>query len=185
MAQTQRPIENFPVSGLRFGRSFIRALGIIKSAAAVVNAEWGLLDATLAIALGQAAGEVAEGRHDEHFPVDIFQIGSGTSTNMNANEVIAARARQIAGGNSIHPNNHVNLCQSSNDVIPAAIHLAAMIELHDKLLPSLSHLHDQLLRKARENDDVVKTGRTHLNGRDADTGQPTDRRLGGADPSFH
>ncbi|HLN87781.1 MAG TPA: lyase family protein, partial [Candidatus Limnocylindrales bacterium] len=118
MAQTQRAIENFPLSGLRFDRSFIRALGIIKSAAAVVNAELGLLDASVATALQQAAAEVAEGKHDEHFPIDIFQTGSGTSTNMNANEVIATRARQIAGGNPIHPNDHVNLCQSSNDVIP-------------------------------------------------------------------
>jgi len=162
MAQTQRAIENFPVSGLRFGRSFIRALGIIKSAAAAVNAELGLLDSALASALEQAAAEVADGRHDGHFPVDIFQTGSGTSTNMNANEVIAARAQQIAGGKSIHPNDHVNLCQSSNDVIPAAIHIAATIELQEKLLPSLNHLHDELLRKARDNDDVVKTGRTHL-----------------------
>ena len=162
MAQTQRAIENFPVSGLRFGRSFIRALGIIKSAAAMVNAELGLLDAALAAAIGQAAAEVADGRHDEHFPVDIFQTGSGTSTNMNANEVIAMRAQQIAGGATVHPNDHVNLCQSSNDGIPAAIHAAAMIELHEKLLPSLNHLHDELLRKAQENDDVVKTGRTHL-----------------------
>src|SRR5512139_3522459 len=106
MAQTQRAIENFPVSGLRFGRSFIRALGIIKSAAAVVNAELGLLDANMASALEKAAAEVAAGRHDEHFPVDVFQTGSGTSTNMNANEVIATRARQIAGGTSIHPNDH-------------------------------------------------------------------------------
>ena len=162
MAQTQRAIENFPVSGLRFGRSFIRALGIIKSAAAAVNAELGLLDPVLASAIEQAAAEVTEGRHDEHFPVDIFQTGSGTSTNMNANEVIATRARQIAGGNSIDPNDHVNLCQSSNDVIPAAIHIAAMIEWQNKLRPSLTHLHDQLLRKARDHDDVVKTGRTHL-----------------------
>ena len=162
MAQTQRAIENFPVSGLRFGRSFIRALGIIKSAAAAINAELGLLDPVLASAIEQAAAEVAEGRHDEQFPVDVFQTGSGTSTNMNANEVIATRARQIAGGIVIHPNDHVNVCQSSNDVIPAAIHLAAMIEWQDKLRPSLSHLQDQLSRKAIENDDVVKTGRTHL-----------------------
>ena len=162
MAQTQRAIENFPVSGLRFGRSFIGALGIIKSAAAAVNAELGLLDSALASAIKQAAAEVAQGRHDEHFPVDIFQTGSGTSTNMNANEVIATRAQQIAGGKTIHPNDHVNLCQSSNDVIPAAIHIAATIELQKKLLPSLNHLHDELLRRAQDNDDVVKTGRTHL-----------------------
>ncbi len=162
MAQTQRAIENFPVSGLRFGRSFIRALGIIKSAAAVENEELKLLDAALASAIAQAATEVADGRHDEHFPVDIFQTGSGTSTNMNANEVIAARARQIAGSTTVHPNDHVNMCQSSNDVIPAAIHIAATIELHERLLPSLHHLHDELLRKAAANDDAVKTGRTHL-----------------------
>ena len=162
MAQTQRAIENFPVSGLRFGRSFIRSLGIIKSAAAAVNAELGMLDSVLASAVEQAAAEVAEGRHDDQFPVDIFQTGSGTSTNMNANEVIATRARHIAGETSIHPNDHVNLCQSSNDVIPAAIHIAAMMELQDKLLPSLTHLYDQLVRKARDHDDVVKTGRTHL-----------------------
>jgi fumarate hydratase class II len=162
MAQTQRAIENFPVSGLRFGRSFIRALGIIKSAAALVNAELGLLEPALASAIDQAAAEVAEGRHDGHFPVDIFQTGSGTSTNMNANEVIATRARHIAGETSIHPIDHVNLCQSSNDVIPAAIHIAAVMELQDKLLPSLTHLHDQLVRKASDHDDVVKTGRTHL-----------------------
>jgi len=162
MAQTQRAIENFPVSGLRFGRSFIGALGNIKSAAAAVNAELGLLDSALASAIKQAAAEVAQGRHDEHFPVDIFQTGSGTSTNMNANEVIATRVQQIAGGKTIHPNDHVNLCQSSNDVIPAAIHIAATIELQEKLLPSLNHLHDELLRRAQDNDDVVKTGRTHL-----------------------
>ena len=162
MAQTQRAVENFPISGLRFGRPFIRALGIIKGAAAVVNSELGILDSTIASAIEQAAAEVAEGRHDEHFPIDIFQTGSGTSTNMNANEVIATRARQIAGGAIVHPNDHVNMCQSSNDVIPAAIHIAAMLELHEKLLPSLGHLHDGLLRKAQENDDVVKTGRTHL-----------------------
>ena len=162
MAQTQRAIENFPVSGLRFGRSFIGALGIIKSAAAAVNAELGLLDSALAAAIEQASAEVAEGRHDEHFPVDIFQTGSGTSTHMNANEVIAARARQIDGSTTVHPNDHVNMCQSSNDVMAAAIHIAAMIELHEKLLPSLHHLHDELLRKAEAHDDVVKTGRTHL-----------------------
>ncbi len=162
MAQTQRAIENFSVSGLRFGRSFIRALGIIKSAAAAVNAELGLLDAALASAIAKAGSEVAEGQHDEHFPVDIFQTGSATSTNMNANEVIATRARQITGAPAVHPNDHVNMCQSSNDVIPATIHLAAMMELQEKLLPSLNHLHDELLGKAQDSDDVVKTGRTHL-----------------------
>jgi fumarate hydratase, class II len=162
MAQTQRAIENFPVSGLRFGRSFIRTLGIIKSAAAAVNAELGLLDAPLAAAIEQAAAEVTEGRHDEQFPVDIFQTGSGTSTNMNANEVIATRARQIMGETAVHPNDHVNMCQSSNDVMPAAIHLAATLELQEKLLPSLHHLQNELMRQAQANDDVIKTGRTHL-----------------------
>ena len=162
MAQTQRAIENFPVSGLRFGRSFIRTLGIIKAAAAKVNAELGLLDAALAAAIEQAATEVTEGRHDEQFLVDIFQTGSGTSTNMNANEVIATRAQQIISGTAVHPNDHVNMCQSSNDVIPAAIHVAAMMELQEKLLPSLHHLHNELIRQGQANDDVIKTGRTHL-----------------------
>ena len=162
MAQTQRAIENFPVSGLRFGRAFIRTLGIIKSAAATVNGELALLDAALAGAIEQAAAEVAEGWHDEQFPVDIFQTGSGTSTNMNANEVIATRASQILGGTTVHPNDHVNMCQSSNDVIPAAIHLAATMELQEKLLPSLHYLHSELMRQAQAHDDVIKTGRTHL-----------------------
>ncbi|HEY7560425.1 MAG TPA: class II fumarate hydratase [Candidatus Binatia bacterium] len=162
MAQTQRAVENFQISGLRFARPFIRALGMIKASSAEVNAELGILDSALAAAIEQAATEVAEGRHDDHFPVDIFQTGSGTSTNMNANEVIAMRARQIAGAAFVHPNDHVNMCQSSNDVIPAAIHIAAALELQEKLLPSLRHLHDRLLRKARDTDDAVKTGRTHL-----------------------
>jgi fumarate hydratase class II len=161
-AQTQRAVDNFPISGLRFGRSFIRALGLIKSAAAAVNAELGLLDPTLASAIGQAAVEVAEGRHDDHFPVDVFQTGSGTSTNMNANEVIASRAERISAGLAIHPNDHVNACQSSNDVIPSTIHIAALMVLQESLLPSLRHLRDVLSRKAREHDSVLKTGRTHL-----------------------
>jgi len=162
MAQTQRAVENFPISGLRFGRMFIRALGIIKSAAAAVNRELGLLDAALAAAIEAAAEEVAVGQHDAHFPVDVFQTGSGTSTNMNANEVIAALARRSAGGRAVHANDHVNMCQSSNDVFPSAIHVAAVIELRERLLPALRQLHEALLRKARDNDDVVKTGRTHL-----------------------
>ncbi len=161
-AQTQRAIENFPISGIRFGRSFIAALAIIKGAAARVNAELGLLDVALAAAIEAAASEVSEGRHDEQFPLDIFQTGSGTSTNMNANEVIAARAQQIAGEGRVHPNDHVNLCQSSNDVIPAAIHLAAMTSLQNRLLPALRHLQQVLHRQAQAHDDVVKTGRTHL-----------------------
>jgi fumarate hydratase class II len=116
----------------------------------------------MASAIERAAREVAAGHFDEHFPVDIFQTGSGTSTNMNANEVIATVARQWAGGAAIHPNDHVNMCQSSNDVIPAAIHVAAVLELEENLLPALRHLHAVLLRKAEENDDIVKTGRTHL-----------------------
>jgi fumarate hydratase class II len=162
MAQTQRAVENFPISGLRFGRSFIRALGLIKSAAAAVSQELGLIDGTLANAIRRAAAEVVEGQHDYQFPIDIFQTGSGTSTNMNANEVIATRAQQLVEGAKIHPNDHVNVCQSSNDVIPAAIHVAAVLESQERLLPALRHLQGVLVKKARETDDVVKTGRTHL-----------------------
>ncbi|MCI0621850.1 MAG: class II fumarate hydratase [Acidobacteria bacterium] len=162
MAQTQRAVENFPISGLRFGRSFIRALGLIKSAAAAVSSELGLIDGDIANAIRRAAAEVIDGRHDDQFPIDIFQTGSGTSTNMNANEVIATRAQQLVEGTKIHPNDHVNVCQSSNDVIPAAIHIAAVLESQERLLPALGHLHGVLVKKARETDDVVKTGRTHL-----------------------
>jgi fumarate hydratase class II len=165
-AQTQRAVENFPISGIRFPRVFIRALGLIKGAAAEVNQELGLLDAQRAQAIRQAAEEVAEGRWDAHFPIDIFQTGSGTSTNMNANEVIANRATQLLGGEIgsklVHPNDHVNMCQSSNDVIPTAIHVSAYLEVQEVLLPALRHLHKVLLRQAAELDDVVKTGRTHL-----------------------
>jgi fumarate hydratase, class II len=162
MAQTQRAVENFPISGIRFGRSFIRALGLIKSAAATVNEELGLLDKTIAEAIRRAAAEVIEGRYDNEFPIDIFQTGSGTSTNMNANEVIATLARQFSEGSKIHPNDHVNMSQSSNDVIPAAIHVASVIEIQKQLLPALRHLHEVLVKKAQETDDVIKTGRTHL-----------------------
>ncbi len=162
-AQTQRAIENFPVSGIRFPRVFIRALGLIKAFAAEVNAGLGLLDPKIAQAVHQAALEVSEGRWDDHFPLDIFQTGSGTSTNMNANEVIASRASQILNnGTKVHPNNHVNMGQSSNDVIPAAIHVAACLEVNGALLPALRHLLDSLNRRASEFHDVVKTGRTHL-----------------------
>ncbi|GAB4556602.1 MAG: class II fumarate hydratase [Anaerolineae bacterium] len=165
-AQTQRAIENFPISGLRFPRSFIRALGLIKAAAAQVNHELGLLDEQKAKLIQQAAEEVAEGRWDDHFPIDIFQTGSGTSTNMNANEVIANRAIQLMGGEpgskAIHPNDHVNMGQSSNDVIPAAIHVAAYLEAAENLIPALRHLHEVLQRRAAETDNVIKTGRTHL-----------------------
>ncbi|MGQ9879619.1 MAG: class II fumarate hydratase [Armatimonadota bacterium] len=165
-AQTQRAVENFPISGIPFPRVFIRALGLIKGAAAAVNAELGLLDSQKAQAIQQAAEEVAEGKWDEHFPIDIFQTGSGTSTNMNANEVIANRATQILGGEIgsklVHPNDHVNMGQSSNDVIPTAIHVSAYLEVQEVLLPALRHLHETLQKRASELGDVVKTGRTHL-----------------------
>ncbi|NTW59467.1 MAG: class II fumarate hydratase [Nitrospirae bacterium] len=161
-AQTQRAVENFPVSGIRFPRVFIRALGLIKAVAAEVNAGLGLLDAQIANAIHLAGLEVAEGKWDDQFPLDIFQTGSGTSTNMNANEVIAGRASQILGGTAVHPNNHVNMGQSSNDVIPAAIHVSAYLQLQEAFLPAFSHLHRALKKREAELADVVKTGRTHL-----------------------
>ncbi len=164
-ASTQRAVENFPVSGIPFPRVFIRALGMIKGACAEANAQLGLLDAGLAKAIAAAAAEVAEGRWDVQFPIDIFQTGSGTSTNTNANEVIATRANQILGeaaAKKVHPNDHVNMGQSSNDVIPAAIHVAAMLEASETLLPGLRKLEETLRRRAAEFKDVVKTGRTHL-----------------------
>jgi len=166
-AQTQRALENFPVSGLRFPRRFIGALGMIKSEAAAVNAELEAIDTVLAAPIGQAADEVAEGRLDEHFPLDIFQTGSGTSTNMNANEVIANRAIEILGGemgsnSPVHPNDAVNAGQSSNDVIPTAIHVAAYGAVTEDLIPALRHLEEALDRKAHEFDAIVKIGRTHL-----------------------
>jgi len=161
-AQTQRAVENFPVSGIRFPRAFIRSLGLIKAVAVEVNAGLGLMDATLAQAIHQAGLEVADGLWDAQFPLDIFQTGSGTSTNMNANEVIATRATQIPGTGPVHPNNHVNMGQSSNDVIPAAIHVSAYLEVNETLLPGLRHLHGTLKKREVEFQDVVKTGRTHL-----------------------
>jgi fumarate hydratase class II len=162
-AQTQRAVENFPVSGIRFPRVFIRALGLIKAVSAEVNAGLGLLDANLANAIHLAGLEVAEGKWDDHFPLDIFQTGSGTSTNMNANEVIAARANQLfPGGAAVHPNNHVNMGQSSNDVIPAAIHVSAYLQLQEVFLPAFTHLQSALKKRETELDDIVKTGRTHL-----------------------
>ena len=163
-AQTQRAIENFPVSGLRFPRVFIRALGLIKAVTAEVNAGLGLLDPNVAQAIHVASLEVAEGKWDDHFPLDIFQTGSGTSTNMNANEVIASRATQILGasGRPVHPNNDVNMGQSSNDVIPAAIHVSAYLEVHETLLPALRHLHGTIRKREEEFTDIIKTGRTHL-----------------------
>jgi fumarate hydratase class II len=165
-AQTQRAVENFPISGIRFPRVFLRSLALVKAVAAAVNQELGLLDERRSRAIQQAAREVADGRWDDQFPIDIFQTGSGTSTNMNANEVIATRAQQILGlppgSKEVHPNDHVNLGQSSNDVIPAVIHLAAYLEVKEQLLPALEHLRAALAAKAEAFDDIVKTGRTHL-----------------------
>lgn len=165
-ASTQRALLNFPVSGLRFSRPFIRALGLIKLAAARVNAELGLLDKRLAEAIQEAAREVAEGKLDGQFVVDVFQTGSGTSTNMNANEVIANRAAELLGAERgsklVHPNDHVNLGQSSNDVIPTAIHLAALAEMGERLIPALQGLQAALEAKSEEFWGVIKTGRTHL-----------------------
>jgi len=165
-ASTMRAVLNFPISGLRFPRRFIRALGLIKRSAAEANAELGLLEPRLAEAIARAAEEVAEGRLDDQFVVDIFQTGSGTSTNMNANEVIANRAAELLGGQRgsklVHPNDHVNLGQSSNDVIPTAIHLSALLAIREELVPALSALQASLAAKAQEFWPVVKTGRTHL-----------------------
>jgi fumarate hydratase class II len=159
--QTQRAIDNFPVSGLRLPRPFLRALGLIKSCAATVNARQGALESGLAAAVAEAAEEVAAGLHDAAFPVDVFQTGSGTSTNMNANEVIA-RLAATRLGRPVHPNDHVNFGQSSNDVIPTAIHVSAALELRERLVPALEHLGTTIERRAAEASDVVKTGRTHL-----------------------
>jgi len=160
-AQTQRAVDNFPVSGERIGRDLIGALGSIKDAAARVNGELGVLDADLAEAIGDAAAAVARGEHDEAFPVDVFQTGSGTSSNMNANEVIAALAARTLG-RPVHPNDHVNASQSSNDVFPSAIGLAAVRLFVLGLLPALDHLAEVLEDKAAEFAEVVKVGRTHL-----------------------
>ncbi len=160
-AQTQRAVENFPISGLRMPRPFIRALGLIKWAAAGANSELGLLPAKKAVAIQRAALEVADGRHDAHFPVDVFQTGSGTSSNMNANEVIARLASEGLGA-SVHPNDDVNMGQSSNDVIPTAIHLSAALLVTEALLPALEQLEKALREKAKATDHIVKTGRTHL-----------------------
>ena len=143
-AQTQRAVDNFPISDLRFSRPFIRALGLIKGAAAAVNEDLGLMQADMAVAIQKAAHEVAAGEHDEHFVLDIFQTGSGTSTNMNANEVLATLATRYLGA-KVHQNDHINMSQSSNDVIPTAIHLAAYLAIHDSLLPGLRHLHEALV----------------------------------------
>jgi len=161
-ASTARALENFPVSDLRFSRTFIKALGRIKQSAARVNADLGKLDETSCKLVFKAADEVANGDWDTHFVLDIFQTGSGTSTNMNANEVIAHRCAQIDISGHIHPNDHVNMGQSSNDVIPTAIHVAAADILLHQLLPALQHLHAVLKKKSDATMDVVKIGRTHL-----------------------
>jgi len=160
-AQTQRAIDNFPVSDLRMPRAFIRALGLIKSACAKANTDLGLLDEKIAAAIQQSAETVANGDYDAHFPIDVFQTGSGTSTNMNANEVIARLASDRLG-TTVHPNDHVNMSQSSNDVIPTAIHVSACLEIDEKLLPALAHLSTTIESRAQELAKVTKTGRTHL-----------------------
>ncbi len=160
-AQTQRAIDNFPISGLPMPRTFIRALGLIKSCAARVNADLKLLDSDLAAAIQTAALSVAKGEYDRHFPIDVFQTGSGTSSNMNANEVIAHLASQ-AVGKPVHPNDHVNMGQSSNDVIPTAIHVSASLSVIESLLPALEHLATTIEHKATQTAHLVKTGRTHL-----------------------
>ena len=166
-AQTQRAVENFPVSGLRLPRRLVRALALVKKSAALVNRATGALPAALADAIAAAASEVADGRHDDAFPVDVFQTGSGTSSHMNANEVIANRAIQLLGGQvgsktPVHPNDHVNQGQSSNDVFPTAVHLAAAEALEHDLLPALRKLEGAIGERARAFDDIVKIGRTHL-----------------------
>lgn len=166
-AQTARAVDNFPISGLRFQRAFIWALGLVKHAAAEANMTLGLLDKRIGEAISKASLEVMEGKHDKHFVVDVFQTGSGTSTNMNANEVIANRALEILGlsrgdKKTIHPNDHVNMGQSTNDVIPTVMNVAAANQIVKKLLPALELLETELSKKAEEFKDVVKSGRTHF-----------------------
>ncbi len=161
-ASTARAVENFPVSSLRLQRSFLRALGLIKLSAARVNEDLELLAPDKAELIETVAREVANGQWDGEFPIDVFQTGSGTSTNMNANEVIASRARQVDPDLRIHPNDDVNMGQSSNDVIPAAIHVAAYLEVAENLLPAMAHLQATLEKRVEDTHDVVKTGRTHL-----------------------
>ena len=163
-AQTQRAFDNFPISGIRFNSQFISAMGRIKFAAAVANEELGLLDKSISEAIQKASKEIVDGKFDDDFVLDIFQTGSGTSTNMNANEIIARRANELKTGTDvvIHPNDHVNFGQSSNDVIPTAIRIAAVMAVRNELIPALKYLHSALLSKGDEYKDVVKTGRTHL-----------------------
>lgn len=160
-AQTQRAVDNFPISGLTMPRAFIRALGLVKWAAAGANAELGLLTTNKAVAIQKAALAVAAGDHDAHFPIDVFQTGSGTSSNMNANEVIARLASDALGA-AVHPNDHVNMSQSSNDVIPTSVHVSAALSIREQLQPALAHLATVLETKAEDTRDIVKTGRTHL-----------------------
>ena len=160
-AQTQRAVDNFPISPLCFPRQFIRAIGLIKGAAAAVNLDLAQMDAQMAAAIQSACAEVADGAHDAHFPLDIFQTGSGTSTNMNANEVITTLASRKLG-RGVHANDHVNMGQSSNDVVPSAIHLSAYLSVVEELLPALGQLQQTLDAKAAQVDDIVTTGRTHL-----------------------
>jgi fumarate hydratase class II len=160
-AQTQRAVQNFPISGRPLPRAFIRALGVIKQAAALANAKLGLLEETVAQAIAACAAEVADGRHDAHFPIDIFQTGSGTSTNMNANEVIA-RLASVRLGRAVHPNDEVNMGQSSNDVIPTAIQVGAALACRGQLQPALAHVGAVLSTREQQLAAVVKTGRTHL-----------------------
>jgi len=160
-AQTQRAVENFPISGIPIPRAMIKALGLIKQKAAEVNLDLELLDENKSKAIQKASEEVIEGKHDSQFPIDIFQTGSGTSSNMNANEVISNLATQYAG-EKVHPNDHVNMGQSSNDVIPTAIHLSAYMETEEVLIPGLEHLYKTIGKKAAQYEKVVKTGRTHL-----------------------
>jgi len=166
-ASTQRAINNFPISGLRFPRSFIYSLALIKKCAAIVNGELGLLDEKTSKSIVAAAQEIMEGKFDTQFPVDVFQTGSGTSSNMNMNEVIASRANETITGKKggkfpVHPNDHVNLGQSSNDVIPSALHISALTRIKDRLIPALVRLKKSLLHKTSEMGDVKKIGRTHL-----------------------
>ncbi len=160
-AQTQRAVDNFHISGLAMPRQFVAALGLVKWAAAGANSELGLLKSDVAVAIQKAALTVAGGEHDRHFPIDVFQTGSGTSSNMNANEVIAHLATEALGA-EVHPNDHVNMSQSSNDVIPTCVHVSAAIAIREQLLPALQHLSETLEAKADETRNTVKTGRTHL-----------------------
>jgi len=160
-AQTQRAVNNFPISGLPMPRGFIRALGLVKIACASANEKLGLLDKKFADVIRSAATDVANGKYDEHFPIDVFQTGSGTSTNMNANEVISHIATKLLGG-QVHPNDHINMSQSSNDVIPTTIHVSACLEISEQLQPAIQHLIETLHKRIIELDKTVKTGRTHL-----------------------